>query len=105
MTNPPPPPASAMGLVAEWRETDRLLMAKGDPFNIGCSWTFGECAKDLAAALSLSEEEREAVKRVTYYLSNEAPLWQYMKTTDGGVPNNDSLTLRALIARVPGDKV
>ena len=103
MTNPPPPPASAMGLVAErallgliaqWKTP--LDFKKPPTFVRGANVWRGQCAEDLAAALSLSEEEREALARI-----DDCMEWE---STDGDVVGNynnaDMKTLRAIIARV-----
>ena len=100
MTNPPPPPASAMGLVAErtllgliaqWKTP--LDFKKPPTFVRGANVWRGQCAEDLAAALSLSEEEREAIRR-----------YDAMRIQDGTICVAMSLrdydTLRAIIARV-----
>ena len=99
MTNPPPPPASAMGLVAErallgliaqWKTP--LDFKKPPTFVRGANVWRGQCAEDLAAALSLSEEEREAIKN--------ADKWRGGKHgTDVPCSAKDFDTLRALIAR------
>lgn len=61
MTNPPPPPASAMGLVERWRAMARRHRECG-PNGAALAEVREHDADELAAALSLSEDEREAIK-------------------------------------------
>lgn len=84
-----------MGLASKWLKDRAKTYPSDSSTQTGYNAALKDCADELSAALSLSEEEREAVARIDACME-----WE---STDGDVVGNynnaDMNTLRALIAR------
>lgn len=93
MTNPPPPPASAMGLVAEWKRSAELC---GDEYGYGRGHSDAQqqCADELASLLD--RPERVVLMRMDDYCELQKPFLVTMSLTDWNI-------IRQLIARTYGD--